>query len=291
MDIKIENKSASEVDKLCLTHQRKLIHLSEQQGKPLWESNKKAYTLVDLEDTPPDFVLNILSKGPRHPVRYKCDKLVFLAEMDMLIEHVESFTGPSQNIVNEINIRACQYVKKMEGVKEDIELSRMKKWLKHHQIKAVPYDKEVGFALMSQKVYDYRIDNIVNGEQFERKKLRSNSRPMEIVEQDRINKILDDLNKKGKISDATLHTLKIRGGQIPKIHGLAKVHKEGVPVRPIVSMSGSVCEKIGKLVSEWLSRVPESRINCGSKKVTDVLRKGRHRTKIRPNRKLVSLMW
>ena len=286
--IKIENMIASEVDKLGLTHQRKLIHLSEQQGKPLRETNKKAYNLVDLEDTPPDFVLNVLSKGPRHPVRVKFDKLDFLAEMDMLIEHVECFTGPSENIINEINIKACQYVKKMECIREDMELSRMRKWLKQHQIKAVPYDKGVGFALMSQKGYDDRIDNIISGEQFERKKLRANSRPIELVEQDRINNVLDDLYKKGKISKATLNTLKIRGGQIPKIYGLAKVHKEGVPLRPIVSMSGSVYEKIGKLVSEWISRVPESRINCGSKTVTDVLRKGRHRTKIRSNRKLVS---
>ena len=70
---------------------------------------------------------------------------------------------------------------------------------------------------------------------------------------------MDDLNKKGKISDVTAKGLKIRGGQIPKIYGLAKVHKEDVPVRPIVSMSGTVYQKIGKLVSEWLSRRPEVR--------------------------------
>ena len=41
-------------------------------------------------------------------------------------------------------------------------------------------------------------------------------------------------------------------------------------------------------MSEWLSRLPESKINCGSKTVTDMFRKGRHSMKIRPNRKLVS---
>ena len=66
------------------------------------------------------------------------------------------------------------------------------------------------------------------------------------------------------------------------------MHKEGVPVRPIVSMSGTVYEKIGKLVSEWLSRLPESKINCGSKVVTDMLRKGRQGKTIGPNRRLVS---
>ena len=109
-----------------------------------------------------------------------------------------------------------------------------------------------------------------------------------MVEQDRINKILLGLNNEGKISDDTLKALKVRGGQIPKMYGLAKVHKEGVPVRPIVSMSGSVYENIGKLVSKWLSKIPEANINCGSKIVPDVFRKGEQTTKIRPGRKLVS---
>lgn len=75
---RIQNKITNEMEKLGLKHQRKLAHLSEQQGKPLFEMNRKAYTLVDLKDTPPDFVLNTISKGPRHPIREKFVKLVFL---------------------------------------------------------------------------------------------------------------------------------------------------------------------------------------------------------------------
>ena len=65
------------MEKLGQKHHRKLIHLSEQQGKPLYEMNSKAYKLVDLAVTPPDFVLNAITKGPRHPIRDKFDKLGF----------------------------------------------------------------------------------------------------------------------------------------------------------------------------------------------------------------------
>ena len=95
-----------------------------------------------------------------------------LAEMDTLVEHVESFTGQSGNIINQINIKACQYSKKMESMTEDFKLKRMRKWLKEHQIKAVPYDKGVGFALMNEEAYEERINKILEGEQFEKKKLR-----------------------------------------------------------------------------------------------------------------------
>ena len=89
--------------------------------------------------------------------------------MDTLVEHVESFTGQSGSIINQINIKACQYVKIMECNVEDIELIRMRKWLTEHQIKAVPYEKGVGFALMSEEAYEERINKILEGEQFERK--------------------------------------------------------------------------------------------------------------------------
>ena len=113
--------------------------------------NEKASTLIDVAEKPPDFVLNVLSKGRRHPIRDQFDKIGFLAEMDSLIEHVEGFTGPTENIVNEINIKACQYVKKMEKIKGDVEVTNMRKWLKSNNIKAVPYDKGCGFALMTEK--------------------------------------------------------------------------------------------------------------------------------------------
>ena len=117
----------------------------------------------------------------------------FLAEMDKLIEHTESFSGHVEDIINQINIKACQYVKRNEMVRENDESNRVKEWLKENKVKAVPFDKGCGFALMSDKGYDEKINNILNGRQFEVKKLRSNSSPIEQIEQERINKTLDGL--------------------------------------------------------------------------------------------------
>ena len=44
INYRINIKVNSEMDKLKLIHQRKLTHLSEQQEKPLWGLNEKAYT-------------------------------------------------------------------------------------------------------------------------------------------------------------------------------------------------------------------------------------------------------
>ena len=138
-----------------LIHQKKLIHLSEQQEKPLWKINDNSYKIIDIDEKlVPEFVLNLISRGPRYPIRDKFDKMGFLAEMGKLIEHTESFSGPVEDIINQINIKACQYVKRNEMVREKDESNRVKEWLKENKVKAVPFDKVCGFALMNDKCYD-----------------------------------------------------------------------------------------------------------------------------------------
>ena len=53
-----------------------------------------------------------------------------------------------------------------------------------------------------------------------------------------------------------------------KLYGLAKVHKDGTPLRPIVSMPGSAYQNVAKKVAGWLSLVPQCRINTSTEKVT-----------------------
>ena len=117
VEMRLKSKVSSEIMKIEEVHQKKLTHLSEQQENPIWKLNEKSYTLIDVKEKPPDFVLNLISRGPRYPIRDKFDKMAFLAEMDRLIEHAEGFTGPGGDIINQINIKSCQYVKSMETSK------------------------------------------------------------------------------------------------------------------------------------------------------------------------------
>ena len=63
-----------------------------------------------------------------------------------------------------------------------------------------------------------------------------------------------------------------RGSQPPRLYGLAKVHKTGTPLRPVLSMPGSAYFKIASKVAFWLSHVPECRINSSTKTICDSLR-------------------
>ena len=57
-----------------------------------------------------------------------------------------------------------------------------------------------------------------------------------IKEEERINIDLKKLCQEGRFDDDLRKKLKSTGAKPARIYGLAKVHKEDVPLRPIVSM-------------------------------------------------------
>ena len=62
------------------------------------------------------------------------------------------------------------------------------------------------------------------------------------------------------------------GSQPARLYGLAKVHKNDIPVRPVLSMPGSAYHKVAVQVAEWLSRIPECNINSSTNSVCNKLR-------------------
>ena len=65
-----------------------------------------------------------------------------------------------------------------------------------------------------------------------------------------LQEMLRDLTKKGEISDEVYKWTKPAGSIRPRMYGVPKVHKEGIPVRPILSMIGSPQHATAK----WLAQ-------------------------------------
>ena len=118
-----------------------------------------------------------------------------------------------------------------------------------------------------------KLRTILNLDQFKKEvNPRKNSRDLILREEDRINETLQRLNRDGKITDELLGKLNSRGGQPPRLYGLAKVHKQSVPLRPVLSMPGTPYDKLSTIVTEWLSEIPCSQIRCKNKEVVDKLK-------------------
>ena len=91
-------------------------------------------------------------------------------------------------------------------------------------------------------------------------------------EEEKVIETLKQLRKDNKISENLFNKLKPIGSQPPRLYGLAKVHKNNTPLRPVVSMPGSPYHNVAKQVAQWLSLVPQCNINCSTKDVSDDLK-------------------
>ena len=67
--------------------------------------------------------------------------------------------------------------------------------------------------------------------------------------------MLLDLKKAGKISDSTYKMLYSSDGLCPRFYGLPKIHKPGIPLRPIVSFVNSPTYAISGYLARILSPV------------------------------------
>ena len=73
---------------------------------------------------------------------------------------------------------------------------------------------------------------------------RQNGKHPVLKEEEGITSVLKDLKDNNRITEALHNKLKPVGSQPPHLYGLAKVHKENSPIRPVLSMPGSSYYKI-----------------------------------------------
>lgn len=161
-----------------------------------------------------------------------------------------------------------------------------KKYLKENELLAVPFDKGIGICLMKKSLYQSKMNHIINLPQFEKIiKIRKNQKHPVLKEEERIQATLKELLDQNKIGQILYEKMRPKGSQPPRLYGLAKVHKENTPVRPVLSMPGSAYYGVAKQVAFWLSHIPQCKINSSTKSVCDSLKD----IKLDENHELISL--
>ena len=66
-----------------------------------------------------------------------------------------------------------------------------------------------------------------------------------------LNKELLAMNKRDEISDQLYSKMRSRGGQPARLYGLAKVHKDERPLRPVLSLPGSSYGNLNKMLANF----------------------------------------
>ena len=256
--------------KLLKRHAEKLRILAQEQQRPLFQV-KDTVVLHNIDTPPPAYVMATLALGPKNSVLDSFKPHDVLAELDDLLAYCRK-NNVSEETISDINIKTLGYIKKCKKLKSSRNIQMTKRYLKDNDLLAVPFDKGVGICLMKKEDYCSKLNDILQLPQFQKvEKGRKNEKNPLLKEEERIVEALKTLRDDGKIERTLYKKLKPRGSQPARLYGTGKVHKTTVPLRPVLSMPGSSYFKIGEQVAEWLSKVPECKINCSSKAIADKL--------------------
>ena len=110
-------------------------------------------------------------------------------------------------------------------------------------------DKRSGVVIMNKSDYINKIHSILNDcSKFQ--KSDSTKDNIEINEQ-RMVECLKRLKEQGTINETLYENLRPHGTTTPRLYGLPKIHKQGIPVRPILDMFNSPYHATAK----WLAKL------------------------------------
>ena len=140
----------------------------------------------------------------------------------------------------------------MKQFPSDKGVEKARKLLKDNGLLAVPFDKGVGFCVMEKETYEKNLKDLLQAEQFSERKNLTNSMILKI-EKVISNELL--FMKKDEMREALYTMVKSTGAQPARLFGLAKVHKQGRPLRPVLSVAGSSYDNLNKTLAKILMKL------------------------------------
>ena len=144
----------------------KLDKLSERKDKPLRNGSHSDVVIMDGRELP-KFVLDILSLGPKHPVRDKFNEVHFLADVDKLVRELRQNNTEREKLF-EIGASAKLYAKIVREAPMDRGVKKVHDYLKANDLLAVPFDKGCGFCVMKKSTYTEKLAEVLNSDQFQK---------------------------------------------------------------------------------------------------------------------------
>ena len=131
-------------------------------------------------------MLETLALGPKNAILDRFDPKDLLAEIDGLLHHCK-INKVSDETMTDINVKTLAYIKRCKQMKTSRNIQMTKKYLKDHDLLAVPFDKGIGICIMKRGDYHSKMDKIIALPQFEKLgKLRKNAKHPVLKEEERV---------------------------------------------------------------------------------------------------------
>ena len=185
--------------------------------------------------------------GPKHSVRDKFKEMHFLADIDQLLVQLKTDSASSDSL-DEVESAAHWYIKRIKRTPLDLAVERVGMCLRDHELLAVLFDKGVGVAVMKADTYWRNLSEVLASNLLQPVDCNDDI----VIKLERsLNRELLLLKKKGKLPAGVYENLRFTGSQPARLYGLAKVHKQNVPLRPVLSLPGSHYESLNKWLAQF----------------------------------------
>lgn len=226
-------------------------------------TNKSAF-LTNVSDVViPENVTNLLALGPKFvlPTK-KIPTLQLIADVESVVRDVEDDAKADQLRAKLVNIM-------QNGINRPSNLSPSEKLVQSWEKETVQFmrensskivvtnaDKGNKTVVMNRADYDEKMAALVNDETVYVK-----SRDLTSNFQTKNNKLVKELADNLSIPPGIKTRLTTYNSTAPKAYGLPKVHKEGIPLRPVVSFINSPTYALAKFAAGILSPLSVNDLN------------------------------
>ena len=208
------------------------------------------------------YMLEALSLGPKfcHP-RNPPNQLDLEVQFESLFGQVSNLT-PSSQLASEhfksTLVNCCyRYLNYQRNPGKQLltknHLSALKDLRSNPNIIISRPDKGAGIVLMDKSDYVDKM-HILLSDQTKFRKMETEPDRTPSIEK-AISKRLRILKQNGYIDSSTFEQLRPVGTNIPRLYGLPNIHKQGVPLRPILDMSNSPYHALARWLSSLLEPV------------------------------------
>ena len=135
----------------------------------------------------------------------------------------------------------------------------------------MPFDKGVVFCVMKKETYEKKLKDLLQAEHFSERKNLTDSVIMK-NEKD-INKELLAMKEKDEMNEALYTRLRSTGAQPARMYGLAKVHKQDTPLRPVLSSPGSSFDNLSVTLAKFFDEIEGANIETNTQMAREILAK------------------
>lgn len=236
---KIKEKNLDKIQKLV------------NENKANWKTSEKWFKNISSKQIPHNVEL-VLSLGPK----FNLHTTVKDINLEILLAHVEQLVSKIQeskrNLVrSKITSIITSHIHRFKDVRnlETKLINEVKQFLRENdELLVLKSDKGGVTVVMDKAKYNEGIEVLLNNNN----SFRKLNRDPTLTVQNKANAIITDLVKHNYISPEEGKTMKIYNANAPKIYGNPKVHKDGYPLRPIISSIQGPTNNIAKYIATIL---------------------------------------